>query len=52
MHTVVTGTRYTVMYDLKHSGKEVQWALGEVEDGGCGANNSKQRLVPGGYIFN
>ena len=33
---VVTGTHYAVMYDWKHSGKEVQWALGEVEDGGCG----------------
>jgi len=35
MCTVVAGTRYTVMYDLKHSGKEIQWALGKVEDGGC-----------------
>jgi len=40
------------MYELKHSGKEVQWALGEVVDGGCGAKNSKPRLVPAGYIFN
>ena len=52
MHTVVVGTRCAVMYDLKHSGKEVQWALGEVEDGGCGAKNSKPRLAPAGYIFN
>jgi len=44
-----------VMYDLKHSSKEVQGALGEVEDGGCGGcgpKNSKPRLVPAGYIFN
>ena len=49
---VVAGTCYAVMYDWKHSGKEVQWTLGEVEDRGCGANNIKQRLVPAGYIFN
>jgi len=49
---MVAGTHYVVMYDLKHSSKEVQWALGEVEDGGCGAKNSKPRLAPGGYIFN